>query len=97
MCTWRGCVIQRCQNKNPRLEFGPGYLSDVMHRKRGLRFEKKELVEFLHSNGKVEIQTWVRPDDFVCYGCCALVWLRADDVKAVSIERLCLSSYRKNL
>ena len=48
-------------------------------------------------NEKVEIQTWARPDDFVRYGHRALVGLRADDVKAVSIERLCvsLSSCRK--
>ena len=57
----------------------------------GLRFEKKQLVEFLRPNGRVEIQSWARPDEFVRYGRCALVGLRADDVKAVSIERLCLS------
>ena len=33
----------------------------------------------------------MRPDDFVRYGRRALVGLRVDDVKAVSIERLCLS------
>ena len=31
------------------------------------------------------------PDEFVRYGCRALVGLRADDVKAVSIEGLCVS------
>ena len=51
-------------------------------RKRALRFEKSQLVV---------IETWARPDEFVRYGRCALVGLRADDVKAVSIERLCLS------
>ena len=69
-------------------------MSDVTHQKRGLRiwgFEKKQLVEFLRPNRKIEIQTWARPDDFVRYGDRALVGLRADDVKAVSIERLCLS------
>ena len=87
---------QRCQNKNPRWELGPGDMSDITHWKRGLRFEKKQRVEFLPPNEKVEIQTWARPDDFVRYGCCTLVGLRADDVKSVSIERLCLSlsSYR---
>ena len=34
-------------------------VSDVTHRKRGLRFEKSHLVE---------IKTWVRPDEFVRYG-----------------------------
>ena len=71
----------------------PGGVNDVMHRKRGLRilgFEKKQGVKSLRPNGKVEIQTWARPDDFMRYGRRALVGLRADDVKAVSIERLCL-------
>ena len=62
-----------------------------MHRKRGLRFEKKQLVEFLPPDERVEIQSWVRPDEFVRYGRRALVGLRANDVKAVSTERLCLS------
>ena len=77
----------------------PGGVSDVTHRKRELRFEKKQLVQFLRPNGKVEIQTWARPDDFVRYGRRALVGLRADDVKAVSMEKLCLSlsSCRKTL
>ena len=90
----RGCVIQRCQNKNTRYELRPGDVSDVTHRKRGQRiwgFEKKQLVEFLPSNERVEIQTWTRPDDFVRYGHRELVGLTADDVKADSIERLCLS------
>ena len=91
---WRGCVIQRCQNKNPRFELKPGNASDVTHRKRRLGiwgFEKKQLVEFLPPNERVEIQSWVRPDEFVRYGRRALVGLRADDVKAVNRERLCLS------
>ena len=54
-------------------------------------FEKKQGVEFLPPNERVKIQSWARPDEFVCYGHHALVGLRADDVKAVSIERLCLS------
>ena len=70
---------------------GPGDVGDVTHRKRGQRFEKKQLAEFLPANEGVEIQSWARPDDFVRYGRRALVGLRADDVKAVSIERLYLS------
>ena len=52
---------------------------------------EKQLVEFLPLNERVEIQSLARPDKFVRYGRRALVGLRADDVKAVSIERLCLS------
>ena len=66
----------------------------MMHRKRGpriLRFGKSQRVEFLPPNESVEIQGQVRPDEFVRYGRCALVGLRADDVKAVNIERLCVS------
>ena len=69
----------------------PGDVGEVTHRKRGLRFEKKQLVEFRPPTERVEIQSWARPDDFVRYGRRALVGLRADDVKAVSIERLCVS------
>ena len=72
----------------------PGDVSDVTQRKRGLRilgFEKKQRVEFLPPNEEIEIQSWARPDEFVHCGRCTLVGLRADDVKAVSIERLCLS------
>ena len=54
-------------------------------------FEKKQWVEFLPPNERIEIQSWVRPDDIVRYGRRALVGLWADDVKAVSIESLCLS------
>ena len=89
-----GCAIQRCQNKS-------------LDRKRDQRvwmtsctgsvgwgfwgFEKKQWVEFLRPNERVEIQNWSRPDKFVRYGRRALVGLRPDDVKAVSIERLCFS------
>ena len=66
-------------------------MGDVTHRKRGLRFEKKELVEFSPRKKKVDFKSWARPDDFVRYGRRALVGLRADDVKAASIERLCFS------
>ena len=44
-CAERGCVIQRCKNKYPRQKLGPGDVSDVTHRKRGLRIcglEKKQ-------------------------------------------------------
>ena len=27
---WRGCVMQRCQNKNPRSKMGPGGVNGVM-------------------------------------------------------------------
>ena len=87
----RGCVIQRCQNKNPRYELRPGYLGDVTHLKRGLRFEKKQWVELPPRKKKVDFQNWAKPDDFVRYGRRALVGLKAEDVKAVTIERLCLS------
>ena len=56
-----------------------------------LGFEKKERVEFLAPNERVEIQSWARPDEFVHYGRPTLVGSGADDVKAVSIERLCVS------
>ena len=68
-----------------------GGVNDVTHRKRGLRFEKMQLVEFPPQKKKVDFESWARPDDFVRYGCHALVGLRADDVKAVCIERLCIS------
>ena len=66
-------------------------------RKHELSFEKKQLVEFLPRKRKVVFRGSSRPDECVRYGRCALVGLRADDVKAVSIERLCvsLSSCRK--
>ena len=69
-------------------------MSDVPHRQRELRiwgFRKKQGVEFLPQKKKVDFRGPPRPGDFVRYGCRALVGLRADDVKAVSIERLCLS------
>ena len=34
----------------------PGDVGDVTHRKRGLRFEKKQLVEFLPRRKKVDFQ-----------------------------------------
>ena len=61
----RGCVIQRCQNKNLTLELRPGDVSDVTRRKRGLRilgFEKKRGVEFLPRKKKVDFRGSSRPD-----------------------------------
>ena len=66
-------------------------VSDVTHRKRGLRFEKSQLVEFLPGKKKVDFRGSSWPDKFVRYGRRALEGLRADDVKAVSIEGLHLS------
>ena len=56
-----------------------------------LGFKKMQSVEFLPPNERVEIQSWARPDEFVRYRRRTLVGLRADDVKAVSIEKLCVS------
>ena len=36
-CTWGGCVVHRCQNKNPRERIRPGDVNDIMHRKRARR------------------------------------------------------------
>ena len=66
-------------------------MGEVTHWKRGLRFEKQQLVEFPPRKKKVDFQSWARPDNFVRYGRRALVGLRADDVKAVSIEKFSLS------
>ena len=65
-------------------------VSDVTHRKRGLRFEKSQLVEFLPDKKKVDSRGSSWPDEFVRYGRRALVGLKADDVKAASIEGLCV-------
>ena len=71
-------------------------MGDVTHRKRGQRFEKKHWVEFPPRKKKIDFQSWARTDDFVRYGRRALVGLRADDVKTVSIEKLCLSLLMSN-
>ena len=55
-------------------------VSDVTHRKRGLRFEKSQLVE---------IETWARSDEFVRYG--RRTWWGADG--KVRMEGLYLSPY----
>ena len=52
---------------------------------------EKQGVQFQPPNERVEIQSWARPDEFAHYSRRTMVGLRADDVKAVSIERLCLS------
>ena len=57
-------------------------VSDVLHRKRGLRFEKSHWVE---------IETWARTDEFVRYGR-RTCWGEGADGK-VSIERWYLSTY----
>ena len=66
-------------------------MSVVTRLKRRLRFEKSQLVEFLPGKKKVDFRGSSWPDKFVRYGRRSLVGLRADDVKAVSIEGLCLS------
>ena len=75
----------------PQIEMRPGGVNDVTHLKLGLR------ILGIWEKQRVEIRTWAGTDDFVRYGRRALIGLRADDVKAVSIERLCvsLSSCRK--
>ena len=54
---------------------------------------KKQWVEFLPLNEGVEIQSWVRPDEFVRYGRRVLVGLRADDPKTVSDSYVCLWTF----
>ena len=75
-------------------------VSDVTHRKHGLRFEKSQFAEFLPGKKKIYFRGSSWPDEFVRYRRCALVGLRVGNVKAVSIEGLCvsLSPYvKKNL
>ena len=69
---------------------------DITHWKCGLRFKKKQLVEFPPQKKKVDFQNWARLDDFMRCGRRMLVGLRADNVKEVSIERLCLSLLMSN-
>ena len=66
-------------------------MSDVTLRKRWLRIEKSHLVEFMPGKKKVDFRGSSRPDEFVRNGRRTLVGLGADDVKAVSIEGLCVS------
>ena len=64
-----GCVIHRCQNKNPRLKGWPVDMNDVIHRKRVLGILKKsvELRTRLRT-GRVNFRGSLRPDKFVYYG-----------------------------
>ena len=48
-------------------------MSDVTHRKSGLRFEKSQLVEFLPGEKRVDFRGSSWPDEFVRYGRRALV------------------------
>ena len=85
-----GCVIHRCQNKTPD-KMGPGrWMTSCPEALRIWGFEKKQWVEFLPRRKKVDFRGPPRLDDFVRYGRRALVGLRANDVKAASIERLCV-------
>ena len=64
-------VIHRCQNKTPDTKWDQGVwmtscTGSVVWGFFG--FEKKQWVEFLSLNERVEIQTWVRPDNFVPMG-----------------------------
>ena len=77
-----------------QIGIGPGDVRDAIHRKRGLRImgNWKMWVSWVPASERESRDSVLaRPDDFVRYGRCALVGLWADDVKAVSIERLCLS------
>ena len=81
-----GCVIQICQNKNPREKIVTGgcewrHAPEACAEDFG-RFEKSQLVE---------IETWARTDEFVRYGrrtCCG-----AGADGKISIERWYLSPY----
>ena len=44
-------------------------MSDVTHRKRGLRFEKSQGVEFLSRKKTVEFRGSPKPDQWPCGGC----------------------------
>ena len=80
-----GCVIQRCQNKNPRYQ-GRWMTSCTGSVRGGFGgFEKSQLVEFLRPNRKVVFRGSPRP----CGGC--HTWFGADG--KVSIERWYLSPY----
>ena len=85
MCVRGGCVIHRCQNKNPR------NVNDVMHRKRARRILgdlKKSVVENYTPNGKGRLLGLAKARRI-----CALrtphVMGGADG--KVIIERLCIS------
>ena len=66
-----GRVIQRCNNRNPRWETGPGSANGVTHRKREedfRRFEKVSWVETCHRTRRVNFRGSQRPDEFARYG-----------------------------
>ena len=91
-----GCKHERRCSQKSQMEDMTGDVSDVTHQKRGVRFEKSQLVERESGVPASEEKGWTFgvsswPDEFVRYGRRALVGLRADDVKAVSIKGLCLS------
>ena len=86
----RTCHSEMSQQKSQIVDVTRD-VSDVTHRKRGLRFETSQLVEFLPGKKKVDFRGSSWPDEFVRHGRRALVGLRADELKAVRIEGLCLS------
>ena len=75
----------KIKTPNRRREMGPGGVNDVTHWKRGLKFEKKQWVEFLPRKKTVDFRSSPRS----CGGC--RTWFGTDG--KVSIERLCLSPY----
>ena len=76
-----GYVIQRCHNRNP----SQGDVNDVTHRKRGLRFEESQLVEFLPRKKKVYFRLLTEALRRVSH---VMVDVVGSDGKVV-IERLC--------
>ena len=64
-------------------------VSDVMHRKRGLRFEKSQLVEFCRRRKTVDFRGSPKPGQWPCSRC--RTWFGADG--KVSIKRWYLSPY----
>ena len=97
MCTRvrRGCVIQRCQNKKSQIEIrtrgckwrhAPGAWAEDL----GI-WEKAVSWVPASERERRDLELGVAKRIFCVYGRRALVGLRADDVKAVSIEILCVS------
>ena len=71
------------------------------NRKRGLWFEKSQLVNFLSTNSRVEFLPPKKKVDFrsspkPCGGCCAWWWWWGEADGKVSIEKLYLSPYVEN-
>ena len=71
----------------------PGSVNDVMHRKRGLRIFEiwEKAVNWVPASERDSRDSELGEARQIC---ALRVGLRADDVKAVSIERLCLSLLR---